>query len=100
MRTPLSPPYSPSYSCPLRSNLCRPEGFPVPPAELEGLLVSHPDVSDVCVIGVENREEATEVPRAYIVLRSGVQPTDAKAKELVDWTAERVARYKKLRGGC
>ncbi|KAH8885249.1 acetyl-CoA synthetase-like protein [Thozetella sp. PMI_491] len=75
------------------------KGFQVPPAELEGILVSHNDISDACVIGVENREEATEVPRAYIVLRPGVEPCEEKENELVEWIAGQVARHKKLRGG-
>lgn len=75
------------------------EGFPVPPAELEGLLISHKDVADVCVIGVDDKEQATEVPRAYIVLSQGVSPSEDKARELAEWMAEKVAPHKKLRGG-
>ncbi len=66
---------------------------------MEGLIVSHLDVSDACIIGVQSRDRATEVPRAYVVLRAGVEASDAKAKELMNWVAERVARHKKLRGG-
>ena len=87
---------------PLATKLTRslfPEGFPVAPAELEGLLLSHPDISDACVIGIEKREEATEVPRAFVVLRQGDGANEAKEKELMGWVAERVAHYKKLRGG-
>jgi acyl-coenzyme A synthetase/AMP-(fatty) acid ligase len=39
----------------------------VAPAELEGKLMDHPLVNDVAVIGVEDRQQHTEVPRAYIV---------------------------------
>lgn len=75
------------------------EGFPVPPAELEGLLIGHDDVADVCVIGVEDKEQATEVPRAYVVLKAGVEASDAKAQELKDWLSKQVAPHKRLRGG-
>lgn len=71
----------------------------MPPAELEGILVSHANVADVCVIGVEDASQATEVPRAYVVLRQGVATDAAKAQELVDWVATQVAPHKKLRGG-
>ena len=36
------------------------------PADLEGLLLTHPGVADVAVIGVPDLE-AGELPRAYIV---------------------------------
>ncbi|KAK1781937.1 hypothetical protein QBC45DRAFT_404307 [Copromyces sp. CBS 386.78] len=75
------------------------KGFPVPPAELEGLILGHSDVTDVCVIGVEDHSQATEVPRAYVVLRPGVQANDNKAQEIVDYVAKQVAPHKKLRGG-
>ena len=35
----------------------------VPPAELESVLLEHPDVADVGVVGVESVSEATELPR-------------------------------------
>ena len=40
----------------------------VPPAEREGLLLSHPAVQDAGVIGIPDLE-AGELPRAYIVLK-------------------------------
>lgn len=71
----------------------------MPPAELEGILVGHKEVADACVIGVEDRANATEVPRAYVVLREGVEASEAKAQELVEWVGAQVAPHKKLRGG-
>ncbi len=71
----------------------------MPPAELEGLLISHADVADACVIGIEDRANATEVPRAYVVLREGVARSEARARQLADWVAAQVAPHKKLRGG-
>src|ERR1700761_1990211 len=43
------------------------KGFQVAPAELEGKLMDHPLVNDVAVISVYNKEQETEVPRAYVV---------------------------------
>lgn len=35
----------------------------VPPAELEAVLLQHPDIADAGVIGIHSHEEATELPR-------------------------------------
>ncbi|KAF1984505.1 acetyl-CoA synthetase-like protein [Aulographum hederae CBS 113979] len=75
------------------------KGFQVPPAELEGLLVSNPAVADAAVIGVYDKEQATELPRAYVVLAPGQTKGDAKAKEIMDWMSTKVAGHKRLRGG-
>jgi 4-coumarate--CoA ligase len=75
------------------------KGFQVPPAELEGLLIGHPDIDDVAVIGIEDHEQATEVPRAYVLPGKGVQGGKEKEKEIMDWLAKKVASHKRLRGG-
>lgn len=75
------------------------EGFQVPPAELEAKLLGREDINDVCVIGVWDKEQHTEVPRAYIVVRPGVQETDELARDIVNWLGERVGPPKRLRGG-
>ena len=41
-------------------------GFQVAPAELEGHLLDHPYVSDVCVVGVPD-EFSGEVPMAFVI---------------------------------
>ena len=35
----------------------------VAPAELEGILLTNPAVADVAVIGIQDQEQATELPR-------------------------------------
>ncbi|KAI6009855.1 AMP binding protein [Pisolithus marmoratus] len=73
----------------------------VPPAELESILFQHPDVADAAVIGVHNEEEATELPRAYVVPARAVPGKDTLsfALGMQSWVASRVAPHKKLRGG-
>lgn len=75
------------------------KGFQVPPAELEGLLLSHPDIDDVAVIGIQDHTQATEVPRAYVVVKKGVQAGKETEKAIVGWLAQKVASHKRLRGG-
>ena len=46
------------------------KGFQVPPAELEALLLTHPQIADAAVIGLPD-DEAGEIPAAYVVLKQG-----------------------------
>ena len=76
------------------------KGFQVAPAELEGKLMDHPLVDDVAVIGIYDKENHTEVPRAYVVHRDGAKGGgDGDAQDIIKWTAEKVASHKRLRGG-
>ena len=68
-------------------------GFQVPPAELEGLLITHPEVNDVAVIGIPD-ESAGELPKAFIVRSPGSEVT---AEDLQAFVAEHVASYKHIR---
>jgi acyl-CoA synthetase (AMP-forming)/AMP-acid ligase II len=67
------------------------KGYQVPPAELEALLLQHPAVSDVAVIGLPD-VAAGEIPAAYVVTETPVAGDD-----LLAWVAQRVAPYKKIR---
>lgn len=53
----------------------------------------------MCVVGVWDGEQHTEIPRAYVVLRADVEPSDELAKNIVAWLGERVGPPKRLRGG-
>ena len=68
-------------------------GFQVPPAELEALLITHPKVNDVAVIGIPD-ESAGELPKAFIVRSPGSEVT---AEDLQAFVAEHVASYKHIR---
>jgi len=74
-------------------------GFQVPPAELEGVLLSHPLIDDVCVTGIFSKERMTELPRAYVVVTQGTDENDATAKDISSWMEKKVASHKRLRGG-
>lgn len=75
------------------------KGFQVPPAELEGLLLSHPVINDVAVVGVYATDQATEVPRAYVVTKFEVDRGTKTAEDITRWLAAKVASHKRLRGG-
>jgi acyl-CoA synthetase (AMP-forming)/AMP-acid ligase II len=66
-------------------------GFQVAPAELEALLLSHPDVEDAAVVGAPDPGSG-EIPKAFLVTSRPVDPDAVMA-----WVAERVAPHKKVR---
>ena len=60
------------------------------PTEIENVLYDHPAVAAVAVIGVPH-ERWGETPKAFIVARPGILPTEA---ELIAFTRHRLAHYK------
>jgi acyl-CoA synthetase (AMP-forming)/AMP-acid ligase II len=68
------------------------KGFQVAPAEIEHILVAHPDVQDAAVIG-EAHPDFGEVPVACVVLRPG---TECSAEALIEYAAKGLAKYKRL----
>jgi 4-coumarate--CoA ligase len=78
--------------------LIKVRGFQVAPAELEALLLTHEAISDAAVIPVPD-DEAGELPRAYVVLNSTEAASEVTEKDIYEWVKEKVAPYKKLKGG-
>ncbi|WP_420639210.1 FadD3 family acyl-CoA ligase [Candidatus Poriferisocius sp.] len=65
-------------------------GFNAYPAEIENMLLDHPDVAQAAVVGVPD-ERLGEVGRAFIVPRSGAE---VDPDEVMAWCRERMANYK------
>jgi acyl-CoA synthetase (AMP-forming)/AMP-acid ligase II len=72
-------------------DLIKYKGYQVAPAELEGVLLSHPAVAGAAVIPSPD-EESGEVPKAFVVLKAVVS-----AEEIIAFVAQRVAPYKRIR---
>ena len=58
--------------------------------EVEGVLMRHPAVQEVGVVGVKH-EKWGEAPQAFVVLKPGASATD---RELIDFVRERLAHFK------
>ena len=71
--------------------LIKVKGFQVAPAELESLLLEHPQIADVAVIPVID-DDAGEVPKAMVVSRGALS-----AEAVIEFVQPRVAYYKRIR---
>src|SRR2546421_8727701 len=77
-----------------KKEMIKVKGFSVAPAQLEAVLLEHPAVADVAIIAKPN-EEAGEVPKAFVVLRSGYE--NLSEDELLVWVNGQIAGYKQVR---
>ncbi|KAJ1868918.1 hypothetical protein LPJ55_005699 [Coemansia sp. RSA 990] len=74
------------------------KGMQVAPAELESILVDHPQIADAAVIGIGDSARGSEVPMALIVPQ-GTYDEHSLCRSAEAWVASRVADHKRLRGG-
>ncbi|KAI9056330.1 acetyl-CoA synthetase-like protein [Trametes sanguinea] len=72
--------------------LIKVRGFQVAPAELEGLLLDHPDVADVCVVGAPD-EYSGELPFAFIALKEETRARIAKDPKEADRVREDIMKF-------
>ena len=71
-------------------------GIWVSPVEVESALTEHPDVRECCVVGRKDHDNLIK-PSAFVVLRSGMNPSTQLGKELTVFVRERLAEYKRPR---
>ncbi len=66
------------------------------PFELESVLIEHPDVAEAAVIPSPDPRRLS-VPKAFVVLRAGVQPDRTAALSILRYAREHLAPYKRVR---
>ncbi|XP_021737149.1 4-coumarate--CoA ligase-like 5 [Chenopodium quinoa] len=69
------------------------KGYQVPPAELEALLLTHPEIADAAVIPFPDKNVG-QFPMAYVVRKAG---SNLSENEIMDFVAKQVAPYKRIR---
>ena len=67
-------------------------GFNVYPSSIEEAIAKHPLVDKACVIGIPHKYKM-HVPKAFVVLKEGIEPTAKIKKEIIDICKEALSVY-------
>ncbi|MCJ1385905.1 hypothetical protein MMC17_009029 [Xylographa soralifera] len=82
-----------------KKDLIKVRAWQVAPAELEAVLLLHPRVRDVAVVGVPACDGLSgEVPHAFVVAADATPEGRLSLLEIRDFMAARLARYKLVEG--
>jgi benzoate-CoA ligase family protein len=81
------------WYCGRSDDMIKAGGIWVSPIEIENVILQHDAISEVAVIGIPNTE-GLEKPKAFIVLKSGHEPSEELKKELQQFVKKNLASYK------
>jgi benzoate-CoA ligase family protein len=81
------------YYCGRGDDMLKVGGIWVSPIEIEDTLMSHSAVLETAVVAKED-EHALTKPKAFIVLKSGYEPSKELVKEIQDYVKKSIAPYK------
>lgn len=76
--------------------LIKVKGIGVAPAELEDLLLGHPKVEDVAVLGIQD-DYSGEVPKAFVQPKPGQKPGQELGREILKYVRDNKERNKRVR---
>ena len=79
-----------------KQNMIITGGENVYPSEVENVVITHPSVKEVCVIGVPD-EKWGESVKAIVVLNDGIEEDDKLKEEIIDFCKGKIASYKRPR---
>ena len=82
-----------------KKELIKVRAFQVAPPEIEAVLLSHPQIIDVAVIGVQSDDSDGQLPRAYVVRRPGKDGDLLTEGDVKQFMEGKLAKYKRLDGG-
>lgn len=81
------------WYCGRSDDMMKVGGIWVSPIEIENCLLKNDSILEVAVIGILD-ENNLEKPKAYVVLKEGVDPCEQLCQELKDYVKEQLAPYK------
>ncbi|MGW5921017.1 acyl-CoA synthetase [Nocardia fluminea] len=81
------------FLCDRRSDLILSGGVNIYPAEIEGVLMSHPKIADVAVLGVPDPDWGQQV-KAFVQPVEGTEGTDELTTDILEFAASQLAKYK------
>ena len=70
--------------------------YRISPFELESAIVEHPEIAEAAVVPSPDAVRLS-VPKAFVVVRSGTEPSRALALRLFQFLRDRLPRYKRIR---
>jgi long-chain acyl-CoA synthetase len=79
------------FLCDRKADMIISGGVNIYPAEIESVIIAHPDVVDVAVFGIPDEDWGEQV-KAVIEVRGAVQ--EGQEGQLLGWARERLAKYK------
>jgi acetyl-CoA synthetase len=70
--------------------------YRISPFELESVLIEHPAVAEAAVVPSPDPVRLA-VPKAYVVLAAGHEPTEGTARDILQFARDNLAPYKRIR---
>jgi acetyl-CoA synthetase len=70
--------------------------YRISPFELESVLIEHPAVAEAAVVPSPDPVRLA-VPKAYVVLAAGHEPTEDTARSILEFARDHLAPYKRIR---
>lgn len=74
-------------------DLLKVSGIWLSPMEIERCIQAHADVVDCAVVGIKDAD-GLDLPKAFVILREGLVPSQEKADELKKYAKEHLSPYK------